>query len=45
MSPTPAIEGTVAFLFVPVVCNEDLVRQSHDLGLRLHSPASESEIK
>ena len=44
MSLSPAIRGAVALLFEPVVYNEDLVRQSHDLGFKLYSPASDSEI-
>ena len=43
MSLSPAIRGAVAILFEPVVCSKDLVRQSHDLGLSLHSQVRSSD--
>ena len=38
------LEAPLPSLFEPVVYNKDLGRQSHDLGFKLYSPASDSEI-
>ena len=45
MSLSPAIRGAATFSFEPVVCSKDLIHQSHDLGLSLHSPASDRVIR